>query len=122
MFQNAGNRRRETKERTDEMEQKKEIRIGGEKLARARSEEKKDVGKEGDDSERMGRDLRKHTATIDRNKERRRRGERNLGRTRWIKLRRKPGGKIEWLKRVETKSRKVQAGEEIRKKSKYGVT
>lgn len=41
MFQNAGNRRRETKERTDEMEQKKEIRIGGKKLARARSEEKK---------------------------------------------------------------------------------
>lgn len=39
MFQNAGNRRRETKERTDEMEQKKEIRIGGKKLAR--SEEKK---------------------------------------------------------------------------------
>lgn len=91
MFQNAGNRRRETKERTDEMEQKKEIRIGGKKLAR--SEKKKDVGKEGDDSEGMGRDLRKHTATIDRNKERRRRGERNFGRTRWIKLRRKPGGK-----------------------------
>lgn len=75
MFQNAGNRRRETKERTDEMEQKKEIRIGGKKLARARSEEKKDVGKEGDDSERMGRDLRKHTATIDRNKEEKEGGE-----------------------------------------------
>lgn len=44
MFQNAGNRRRETKERTDEMEQKKRLELGG-KSWRGRGAKKKRRGK-----------------------------------------------------------------------------